>query len=51
MAVKEIVGLASAVLILAGLSMVVTRGTDVANILSATGNSFARVINAATLRG
>lgn len=51
MALKDIIGLGAAFILLAGFSMAVTNGNNVANILSAGGNSFARVINAATLKG
>lgn len=51
MALREIVGIAMGVLVLAGLSVAITRGGNTAKILDAAGNSFAKVINAATLNG
>lgn len=45
---REFVGLMTAVLVLAGLSVVIGRGQETALILAAGGNSFAQVINAAT---
>lgn len=50
MNMRDLVGLGTAVLVLAGLSMAITRGGDVAKILEATGNSFSTVVRAATLR-
>lgn len=46
--VREIFGLFSGVLILAGLTKVVTQGGNVATILSSGANGFATVIKAAT---
>lgn len=51
MAPRDILGIFAGVLVLAGLSMVVTNGGQVASIFSAGGEAFSRVINAATLRG
>jgi hypothetical protein len=46
--IREIFGLAAGVLVLAGLTKVVTQGGNVATILTAAGNSFSGVIKAAT---
>ncbi len=48
--VREFFGLLTGVLILAGVSMVVTRGGDVAAILKEGGNAFSGLVRAATLR-
>lgn len=46
--VREIFGVLTGVLILAGLTKVVTQGGNVATILTASSNGFANVIKAAT---
>lgn len=51
MDVREIVGVFTAVIVLAGLAVVVTNGGNTAAIFTSAGKSFAGVINAATLRG
>lgn len=49
MAGRDIFGLLSAIVVLAGLSVAITRGSNTAAILGAAGDSFASVIHAATL--
>lgn len=51
MIVKEIAGIAVAVLVLAGLSVAIVNGGNTANVLNASGSAFSNVIKAATLRG
>lgn len=50
MSFREIIGLGTAVLALAGLSVVIVNGGNTARVLSSIGSSFAGVIRAATLR-
>jgi hypothetical protein len=49
--VSEFVGILSAVIVVAGLAVVVARGGDTAKILDASGSAFSNIIKAATLRG
>lgn len=46
--IREAFSLAGAIIVLAGLAVVVANGKDFANILTAAGSSFAGVISAAT---
>ncbi len=48
MAVREIIGLAAGIVILAGITVAIKNGGQTANVLNAMGNSFANVIRAAT---
>lgn len=49
MQVRELFGLAGAIVVLAGVAVAITRGDKTAQVLEATGNGFAKVIKAATL--
>ncbi len=51
MAVREVVGIFVAVIVLAGLSVAVVNGGQTAGILTAGANGFSNVVKAATLRG
>jgi hypothetical protein len=46
--VRDIIGVATAIVVVAGLAVVVARGGETAKVLSAAGHGFAEVINAAT---
>ncbi len=48
MMVKDIVGVAVAIVVLAGLTVMVKNGTGTANVLVGAGNGFATAIKAAT---
>lgn len=50
MAVREIVGIAMALVVLAGVSMAIVNGGQTAKVLGAAGDAFAGSIKAATLR-
>lgn len=50
MVVREVAGIAIAVLILAGLSVAIINGGDTAKVLSAAGDSFSKIVRAATLQ-
>lgn len=51
MAVREIVGLATAVLVLAGVTYAIFNGTQTAKILDASSTGFGNIIQAATGSG
>lgn len=46
--ISELIGLAGTIVVLAGLTVVVVNGGNTAKIITATGNSFANTIRAAT---
>jgi hypothetical protein len=50
MALADVLGVASAIVVLAGVSIVVVNGGSVASILGAAGDAFSNSIKAATLR-
>lgn len=51
MRISEIFSVATAVLVLAGVSVAIVRGDQTAKVLTATANGFANVIRSATLQG
>lgn len=51
MEVREIAGIAVALIVLAGVSVAVVNGGSSAQILGSGANGFANMIKAATLRG
>ena len=51
MVVKDIVGVAVAIVVLAGLSVAVINGGQTAAVISASGNAFANLIGTATHPG
>lgn len=50
MAVRELFSLATAIVILAGVAVAITRGDQTARVLDATASGFGNVIRAATLQ-
>jgi hypothetical protein len=48
--IREGFGVLTAILVLAGVAMIVTNGGDVAKILSSGGQAFSGMVRAATLR-
>lgn len=51
MAVREIVGLATAVVVLAGVAYAIFNGTQTASILSASSEGFSNIVRSATGQG
>ena len=51
MAVKDLIGVATGIIILAGLSVAIINGGQTAQVINAAGNSFANLIGAATHPG
>lgn len=51
MVVKDIVGVAMAIVVLAGLSVAIINGGQTASVISASGKAFAKLIDTATHPG
>lgn len=51
MVVKDIIGVAVAIVVLAGLSVAIINGGQTASVIKASGDSFAGLISAATHPG
>lgn len=50
MVVKDVAGIAVAIIVLAGISVALTQGTNTAAIIGKIGESFSSVVKAATLQ-
>lgn len=50
MLVRDIIGVAVGVLILAGFTVAITNGEDTAKVIGKVGESFSNVVKAATLQ-
>jgi hypothetical protein len=50
MAVREVFSLLTAIVVLAGIAVAITRGDQTAHVLDASANGFGNVIRAATLQ-
>lgn len=48
MVIHDMIGVAVAVLLLAGITVAIVNGTKTAAIIGATGDSFAKVVHSAT---
>lgn len=51
MAMRDIMGIAVAVIVLAGISVAIVNGEQTASIIGHIGDSFSTVVKAATLQG
>lgn len=47
---RDIIGVATAIIVLAGITVAIKNGTDTANIIGKVGDSFSSVVRAATLQ-
>lgn len=50
MAMRDILGIATAFVVLAGISVAIVNGSQTANIIGKVGDSFSTVVKAATLQ-
>lgn len=48
---REVVGVATAIIILAGIAFAIANGKETASVIEAAGSSFGGLIKAATLQG
>lgn len=49
--VSELIGVFAAIVVLAGVSVVIVNGGDTAKVIGAFGDAFSKSIRAATLKG
>ena len=48
---KDVIGVLTAIVILAGIAVAVASGSNTASVMTSAANGFSNVIKAATLRG
>lgn len=51
MVMRDVIGVFSGIVVLAGIAVALSKQSDTANVISAFGSSFGSVIKAATLQG